>query len=155
MPHKDRRNILIRVRENTNVDPETECWLWTGKVSTSGYAVSRWRDRVVYEAMVTKIPEGRHLHHRCNVRHCLNPSHLQPVTPARHLELHDTHRAGGEAAAKIAKARTACRRGHEYTPENTHTDAAGHRWCRACGRMRANRLYAEGRYAKQKRKAAA
>lgn len=30
---------------------------------------------------------------------------------------------------------THCKRGHEFTPENTRTDRRGHRVCRACMRM--------------------
>ena len=36
--------------------------------------------------------------------------------------------------------KTHCKRGHEYTPENTYVEpGAGHRRCRTCRRMEAGR----------------
>lgn len=40
---------------------------------------------------------------------------------------------------------THCKRGHEFTPENTRIRKAGERSCKACCRERANRYYHEGR----------
>lgn len=40
-----------------------------------------------------------------------------------------------------ARAKTHCKHGHEYTPENTRYDKKGHRMCRACGRVDSLRRY--------------
>ena len=54
------------------------CWHWTGGLSPEGYGPHRR----VYELLVEPIPEGLHLDHLCRVRHCVNPAHLEAVTPS-------------------------------------------------------------------------
>jgi hypothetical protein len=70
----------------------SECWLWQGPVKANGYAqfhyrtgpdqqggqqAHRWR----WEQDNGPVPEGHHLDHLCKVRRCVNPAHLEPVTP--------------------------------------------------------------------------
>lgn len=42
---------------------------------------------------------------------------------------------------------TSCKRGHEFTPENTHIEADGHRRCRTCRRERQRIRLAKGQAA--------
>lgn len=71
-----------------DVDPVTGCWNWTGSMSDNGYGVvnldnrSAGAHRVVYERLIGPIPDGLHLDHLCLNRRCVNPDHLEPVTPA-------------------------------------------------------------------------
>ena len=58
------------------------CWLWTGRLSPTGYG-SMWvkprtvyAHRLSYEINVGPIPYGMTIDHRCKVRHCVNPAHL-------------------------------------------------------------------------------
>jgi len=44
--------------------------------------------RFAYETLVGPIPEGHHLHHTCEHRGCVNPEHLEPLTPADHAAAH-------------------------------------------------------------------
>lgn len=72
------------------------CWYWTGYLKPNGYAsfypgggahvpkvyAHRWS----YENHVGPIPEGLQIDHLCNVRHCVNPQHLDVVTHRTNLD---------------------------------------------------------------------
>jgi len=116
------------------------CWIWTAADSGDGYGIftinskNRRAHRLAYELTVGPIPEGMSLDHLCRVRNCINPEHLEPVTVA-------------ENNRRAAAYKTACTRGHEYTPENTRYNSAGARACRECDRWRCRRRRAARREA--------
>lgn len=82
------QNVPMRLYRRIKVSRKTGCWLWTGSLSTSGYALASWRGkvglihRVVYELEVGPIPEGLELDHTCHVTNCVYPGHMEPVTGA-------------------------------------------------------------------------
>lgn len=41
-----------------------------------------------YAHHVGAIPAGHELHHTCGVKRCVNPAHLEPLTPAEHKRRH-------------------------------------------------------------------
>lgn len=62
---------------------DSECWLWIGSINPqTGYGrfgqgvVVRSAHRVAYELFVGPIHDGLSVLHRCDVRRCVNPSHL-------------------------------------------------------------------------------
>lgn len=65
----------------------TPCWIWQLKISKVGYGVLKvaGRDwlahRWHYEQAKGPIPDGMQLDHLCRVRECVNPDHLEPITP--------------------------------------------------------------------------
>ena len=67
------------------IDFTHTCWLWRGGLN-HGYGYFPWQrehtvaHRFSYELFVGEIPEGMELDHLCNVRNCVNPAHLEPVT---------------------------------------------------------------------------
>lgn len=63
------------------------CWLWTGTVKPGGYGKVTLRGRqyhahrAAWEHFRGPIPKGLDIHHQCRVRHCVNPKHMELVTP--------------------------------------------------------------------------
>lgn len=151
-PLKDR--LLSKVTPGRN-----GCWLYTGSVAQTGYGhftVSASRralaHRVAYELFNGPIPTGYQVDHQCHNRdegcrsgepcvhrRCVNPQHLDAVSPRV-----NTRRSPITQASRHA-ARTHCPQGHEYTDENTavrlldsRTGRTG-RECRSCRRQRDRR----------------
>lgn len=123
-------NMVRRLYEASAKNPDTSCREWAGCVDHKrgyGYVAGTTAHRVIYSCLVGDIPEGKVIHHKCNNRACVNPAHLE-------------HRGRGENAllgnhmAWQRKAQTRCKRGHEFTPENTGVNAKGCRYCKTCNR---------------------
>ena len=108
---------------------EDGCWLWLPSKFTNGYGQAsyygkrRKAHRVVYMTLVGAIPEGLTLDHLCEVKHCVNPEHLEPVTNLVN------YRRGDKNAR-----RTHCIHGHPFSGENLYVAPDGHRQCRTCKR---------------------
>lgn len=116
------------------------CWTWTGKPNYDGYgtaAVNRktvLAHRALFRCLVGDPPEGCHLHHRCENKRCVNPDHLQPLTPLDHMAVTP------QAMAHYFTARTHCKNGHELIPENlVRQGENGIRRCKICVLAWANR----------------
>lgn len=108
------------------------CWLWTAARDTGGYGQfgvdanrkARNAHRYAYMLLVGPIPEGYEIDHLCRVRHCVNPAHLEAVTPT------ENKRRSGSGAFHARK--THCPAGHPYDEANTYISPLGHRHCRIC-----------------------
>lgn len=83
---------LLRRREVV----DSGCWLWTGLRLNSGYGLlnvdrrPRGVHRLAYEEWVGPIVDGNCVHHKCSVRHCFNPDHLELTSQQANLaEMHE------------------------------------------------------------------
>lgn len=114
------------------VESRSGCWEYQGARGHKGhgYVTIRQRQvythRVVYEAMVCEIPDGLHLDHLCCNPPCVNPSHLDPVTP----RINNLRSATSPAAINARK--TECDYGHPLSGDNLRVEASGRRICRTC-----------------------
>lgn len=138
LPRHIRRNITAG---------DNGCWLWTRSRSKDGYGWASLDDktwqahRLVYVLLRGNPPADLVLDHLCRIRHCVNPDHLQPVTPRENL-------VRGETPAGA----THCDKGHPLSPWYNQ------RRCIPCNteyeesRREAKRLYARAYRTKQKEK---
>ncbi len=75
--------------------PMSNCILWTGAMYSNGYGRAPkpgggWIGAHVLAVYLDgrPVPRGYHVHHRCNTPACVNPAHLEVLTPAAHGEVH-------------------------------------------------------------------
>lgn len=69
-----------------------DCWIWTGAKNPKGYgSVSNGKKgssalahRKSYMLTVGPIPNGYEIDHLCENTSCVNPEHLEAVTPEEH-----------------------------------------------------------------------
>jgi HNH endonuclease len=115
------------------VDASGDCWLWTGPRLPNGYGSTvsyqgKFQNphRIAWRLLVGPIPSGLTLDHLCRNPPCVNPDHLEPVTPRE-----NTLRGYGPGARNAVK--TECPRGHPYDDANTYLHPhARRRGCRIC-----------------------
>lgn len=133
------RKRPLAVRFDEKVCPAASgCIEWIGSITTAGYGVL-WVDgrdqmahRISWEIHKGPIPEGLQIDHLCRNTKCVNPDHLEPVTPGENI------RRSPNAPPAVNARKTHCRAGHELSGANLDTYALskGRRSCRTCARAR-------------------
>jgi hypothetical protein len=111
-----------RLIANREIDPITKCWNWKGAKSDGyGYIQTKGKIWLVHRLVAhislgLKECDSRLVLHKCNNSSCFNPLHLKIGDQQENME--DKIKAGHSTISK----RTYCKRGHEYTKENTRIE---------------------------------
>lgn len=107
-----------------------DCELWTGGTHAAGYGQAKRPGGGYISAHVLavlldgrEIPAGYHVHHRCGVKLCVNPAHLEVLSPGDHMR---THRPPS----------TACQNGHPRSRSVYKSDGRL-AYCRDCANAKA------------------
>lgn len=148
MNERDQARFWAKVLVPASVD---DCLLWA-KTYASGYGYLHLRGknvpahRISYQLANGPIPEGKVIDHLCHNPRCVNPNHLEAVSQQENVLRGYVIPV---AASWRGPRKQHCKRGHEFTPENTYTNPKGERVCRQCRRGRSaaarQRAKAKGR----------
>lgn len=132
MPLFGNEKLMDRIREN--FIRVNEHWIVPKYSNGYGRLFAEGKNyqahRLSYEVFVGPIPDGLFLDHLCRVTNCINPDHLEPVTPAENNKR-------GNGASGINARKTHCKRGHPLSGDNLYF--YGDRKARQCRRCHANR----------------
>jgi hypothetical protein len=137
-------NLRHRISELSEQVTESGCWLWLGVLNDRGwgeriYVSGKFKSphKAAYEEYIGPVPGKLQLDHKCRVRCCVNPWHLEPVTAKENLM------RGNTLAAKNS-AKTHCARGHEFSADNIYSFKTSRgRVCKKCKSENYKKWWAE------------
>lgn len=116
-------------------EPNTGCWLWGGDsngsygslgVCRNGKMIRVLAHRLSFEMHVGPIPAHLQIDHKCRMKMCVNPEHLELVTPWENSMRTPVGMRGNN------QIKTTCKHGHALAGENLRFDSRGHALCRTC-----------------------
>jgi len=115
----------------THFHNNTPCWEWTKSPHPTGYCQSKigkhmyYVHRLMYCLFVEPISLPIQCDHLCRNRRCVNPIHLEAVTPRENIL-----RSSGVAALRARQ--THCKNGHPLPPITILPNGVNVRRCEPC-----------------------
>lgn len=129
------------------------CWEWVGSKNKLGYGkmcVDGRRIgayRMSYELLVETIPVGLEIDHLCRNPSCVNPQHLEVVTPRQNL-------FRSKCPNILLSLSNRCKRGHDLLGPKARRRENGTRHCQQCDTIRHRERRSRDRLAKEGREGA-
>jgi hypothetical protein len=128
--------FMSKVKKTSN-----GCWIWQAFKQNDGYSRFTFMGRSMvghrasYQIFKGELDPEKHIHHVCNTPSCVNPEHLEQISPQENYMISNSF------SAKNAR-KTHCHRGHVFDEANTNYSYYGkdksmrRRQCRACWRLK-------------------
>jgi HNH endonuclease len=138
MPIRTEDELRLFLLNNSSFESQTGCLIANFGKHHTGYSVLNHKrkqyraHRMSYLLFVGPIAEGMLICHHCDNRACINPNHLYQGTDQDNVNDRTNRKR------LILKKPTHCKRGHEFTPENTINRlymGRNKRRCRLCAKM--------------------
>lgn len=123
---------LVRFGSYIEILAFSNCWRWKAALNGSGYPMFLGKNahRISFEWFVGPIADGLQIDHLCRNTWCVNPAHLEAVTPTVNTQ-------------RAKDARKECRNGHAVIGENIRAvrlaDGRIHHRCAICHRISTQR----------------